>query len=423
MSLEIVQHLLTQTIGLNPRTVSARSVDRAIRARMAANDDKTETTYVARLAGDRNEIDALIEEVVIPETWFFRDTEPFVFLSRFIRQEWAPRGNRPLKALSIPCSTGEEPYSIVMTCLDAGLAPHEFRVDAVDISRASIKKAGNGVYGRSSFRENDRGERRRYFQQDGSSWVLNDSIRKYVRFTKGNILNPGAMTLNSPYDIIFCRNLLIYLDKKSRKQATGNIDLLLAPQGIVFLGYAETRQHFFPQYQAENHPRCYAARKTEHGKNVSEIKKAGPAERNTSPSPAVLKSNHERKKQASKSLPPPDQKVNDSLTASPTPASLSVARQLADSGQLTAAETICQDILSRDVTEANAYALLGIINLARNDEEQAIRCFDRAVYLDPGHRDALTYLGLIMEKTGRSEQAALYQQRLLRLRDRESGHQ
>ena len=89
-----------------------------------------------------HELQALIEEVAIPESWFFRDSRPFEILATFARSGWVERPDRkPLTVLSVPCAGGEEPYSIAMTLLEAGLPLERFRVDAVDVSERSLARA------------------------------------------------------------------------------------------------------------------------------------------------------------------------------------------------------------------------------------------------------------------------------------------
>ena len=102
------------------------------------------------------ELQELIDTVAVPETWFFRDRGAFIALARIALDAMVRRGPTDvLRILSVPCSTGEEPYSIAMSLLDAGLSPQRFQVEAIDISHRAIERARAGVYRRNSFRGQD----------------------------------------------------------------------------------------------------------------------------------------------------------------------------------------------------------------------------------------------------------------------------
>ena len=120
-----------------------------------------------------DEVQALVEEVVVPESWFFRDDRPFEVLADFARAGWLVDPARPpLSALSLPCAGGEEPYSIAMTLLEAGLPAGRFRVDAVDVSARSLARAIAGVYGPNSFRGAGRRLRPAYFREQNGAFTL-----------------------------------------------------------------------------------------------------------------------------------------------------------------------------------------------------------------------------------------------------------
>ena len=95
----------------------------------------------------------MIEEVVVPESWFFRDERPFRWLADHVRARWITSpGRPPLHALSLPCAGGQEPYSIAITLRDAGLPAARFRIDAVDVSARLLEVVRRGVYSANSFR-------------------------------------------------------------------------------------------------------------------------------------------------------------------------------------------------------------------------------------------------------------------------------
>ncbi|MCT1146033.1 chemotaxis protein CheR, partial [Pseudomonas aeruginosa] len=160
------ERLLKSRIGLDASSVGSAVIERAVRQRMSGLALHDEDEYWMRLNGSPGEVQALIEAVVVPETWFFRYPESFTTLARLAFERLPSLGGgRALRILSLPCSTGEEPYSIVMALLDAGLSEYLFEVDALDVSARVIERASLGVYGRNSFRGDELGFRDRHFSE------------------------------------------------------------------------------------------------------------------------------------------------------------------------------------------------------------------------------------------------------------------
>ncbi len=230
-----IECLLQGRIGMDPASVGWRGIENAVRNRMVELGLQDISRYRGLLQNSKEEWDAFVEDVIVPETWFFRDREPYHYLRRFAG-DW-PERRGPVRILSLPCASGEEPYSIAMTFLDAGFAPDRFRIDAIDISRRALQKAVAGVYGRNSFRGSDLLFRNRYFKTMADAYRLNPEVRNAVRFAYGNLLE--SRTSIKAYDIIFCRNLLIYFSRDARKKAICILDEFLKPDGLIFTGHAE----------------------------------------------------------------------------------------------------------------------------------------------------------------------------------------
>ena len=166
----------------------------------------------------------------MPETWFFRDREAFAALALTVYEDWL--GAHPedhLRLLSLPSSTGEEPYSMAMALLDAGFPANRFRVDAVDISARALARAGHAVYGKNSFRGNELGFRDRHFEATAHGYRLSDAVRRQVQFQQGNLLAAGFLPGVESYDVIFCRNVLIYFDRAAQDRALTVLVRLLTP--------------------------------------------------------------------------------------------------------------------------------------------------------------------------------------------------
>ncbi|MCI4370760.1 MAG: protein-glutamate O-methyltransferase CheR, partial [Thermoplasmata archaeon] len=237
----VVERMLADRIGLDPSSVGNALIARGVHARMAALGLRSKLEYDRALIdrGDE-EVQALVEEVVVPESWFFRDDRPFEILAGFARVGWlADPARPPLSALSIPCAGGEEPYSIAMTLLEAGLPSGRFRVDAVDVSARSVARAIAGVYGPNAFRGSGSPARSGYFREHNGAFTVDAIVRSSVRFHLGNLLDPALFVDRPAFDVVFCRNLLIYLDDESRARAFATLDRLIADGGLLFLGHAD----------------------------------------------------------------------------------------------------------------------------------------------------------------------------------------
>ncbi len=193
------ERLLKSRIGLDASSVGSAVIERAVRQRMSGLALHDEDEYWMRLNGSPGEVQALIEAVVVPETWFFRYPESFTTLARLAFERLPSLGGgRALRILSLPCSTGEEPYSIVMALLDAGLSEYLFEVDALDVSARVIERASLGVYGRNSFRGDELGFRDRHFSEVADGYQLAEQVRRKVRFRCGNLLDPGLLAGEAP---------------------------------------------------------------------------------------------------------------------------------------------------------------------------------------------------------------------------------
>ena len=209
MSLPQIIALLRETLGLDVASVGVSLIERAVKRRVNANDLRDISQYADLLQRSEPELQSLFEAVVIPETFFFRYPESFAALRQIVGEQFL-FGTQKMRALSVPCSTGEEPYSIAMTLLDAGLSLEKFQIDAIDISAHLLDIARLGLFGSNSFRGSELQFRNQYFQKTDAGFRLCDRVRQCVKFEQGNVLEERFRFGSEPYDFIFCRNLLIY---------------------------------------------------------------------------------------------------------------------------------------------------------------------------------------------------------------------
>ena len=208
MNTAAVEELLREAIGLDVSTIGRGVLERALRRQFAARADEEPAEWARRLRAEPELLRRVIEEMVVPETWFFRDGKAFEVLAG---EAVKRRGRgRPLRVLSLPCATGEEAWTIAITLREAGFAPGDFTVSGRDVSVAATSAARRGTYGKNSFRGGVGDWRARWLEPAGEGWRIGEALRAGVDFAEANIFasrGPG-----DPFDFVFCRNLLIYFD-------------------------------------------------------------------------------------------------------------------------------------------------------------------------------------------------------------------
>src|SRR5262245_45557195 len=160
-----IEILLKQSIGLDAAAIGSSIIERAVRQRVQACCLQDWREYAGRIRSSDTELQSLIEAVVVPETWFFRDKNAFSAMVSLLRRwDRTARPTDPLHLLSAPCSAGEEPYSMAMALLDAGFTLDQLRIEGWDISSQALARARTAAYGRNSFRGPDVAFRQRHFE-------------------------------------------------------------------------------------------------------------------------------------------------------------------------------------------------------------------------------------------------------------------
>ncbi|HUQ05803.1 MAG TPA: CheR family methyltransferase [Kofleriaceae bacterium] len=411
MSNERVRQVLAGEIGLAADVLGTTTLGRAVLDRMRALGIPTVDAYSERLEKDRGERSALIEDIVVPETWFFRDGEPFRVIARMVR-EWQP--GRLLRALSMPCATGEEPYSLVMTLVEDGFDLERLAITAVDVSARSLERARRGVYGRNSFRGGDDASliRSRHFRPappgpSGEEWQLDERIRRCVELVQGNALGLAGL-VRGPFDVILCRNLLIYLTAEARARVLTSLVGLLSEEGLLVVGHADLIDSRAYGLALHGDPSGFAYTR------ASVV--PPPARHDTAPMPSLAPEAATRLTPAVSSAP-----RTSSRAVSPQPVPreetpLQRARGLADRGDLAAAATLLVGLVDQLGPDGDAYHLLGMVESARGDRAAAEKYLSRALYCDPSNQATLLQLALLAEHRGDAPAAANFRRRAARLR-------
>lgn len=415
MTLPRFQQLLKQAMGLDAASVGISAVERAVQARLRACGLATVEDYLALVLASRAELQQLVEAVAVPETWFFRDPRAFATMARFAVEQWLPtHPEGTLRLLSIPSSTGEEPYTMAMALLDAGFPAHRFQVEGIDISERVLAQARQGIYGRNSFRGADLAYRDRYFVAQGSNHRLSDAVRERVRFVQGNLLDPLFGAQAEPYDIVFCRNLMIYFDSDDQSRAVAVLRRMLADDGMLFVGHSESGLLLDKSFESARIPLAFAFRKSIGPRGPRLVTPPAPKAERAPVVPVPLPVRRPPIAPARKAgLPRP------AASSGNGPQNLAEIGRMADQGRLTEASAACTAYLSWHGPSADALYLLGVISDAAGDPARAVDCYRKVLYLDPIHHEALAHLALLLERQGDRAGAERLQQRTQRLQQSE----
>ncbi len=206
----------------------------------------TEQDLLRRLK-DQRFFEDFISVITVNETYFFREKEHISLLPKLIKRE------RLLKAriLSIPCSTGEEPLSIVMELLESMGSTFRFDVVGVDVDKRAIDIARKGIYSRRSVMRVPPALLRKYFEEYNGAYKVKTELKLKVKYYVGNVFDVSFLKSLGIFDFIFCRNLLIYFDTKKRTEALNNLAQIHKSGGYLFISKTETLLGLVVPYKRE----------------------------------------------------------------------------------------------------------------------------------------------------------------------------
>ncbi len=354
----------------------------------------------------------LIEEIIVPETWFFRDEFAFEALIAQLNKKITINNNLPVRVLSLPSSTGEEAYSIAIKLFENGYKSDMFSIDAFDISQRNIDSAQRGNYRQHSFR-NKLPERimKKYFTVDKENdvHIINDEVKNMVHFEQKNLFHSDTLNIPSYYDAVFCRNLLIYFNSNEKKKAIDKIHATLKDKGILLIGHSETSIIPTQHYAQCGIPRSFGfikstrpikRKKITASRKTIAAKKPVQAKKNTPPPVAIVNTPQPKKQQAAVS--------KEKVANEP---SLTEARKLADRSQFKEALAMLNSFSSSQHS-ADYFTLTGTINSALKDFDQAETAYRKALFLSPQHQEALIHLAFLLEKKGEHKKSQLLRKRV-----------
>ena len=230
-------------------------IERRVAARMARAGTLSFSSYMTLLRVDEEEAEALINSFTVNETYFYREEHQLACLGHSMLPELvARRGPGDLVRIwSVPCSTGEEPYSVAIWLLENWPLVDAYNIEIVgsDIDTRALADALVGDYAPRALSRLPADVVERYFEptRDGSRRIIHD-LKESVKFTPVNLMDKESMAAQGRFDVIFCRNVLIYFDDQSRLGAAHNLYEALQPGGFICLGHTESMSRITSRFLA-----------------------------------------------------------------------------------------------------------------------------------------------------------------------------
>lgn len=413
--------------------------------------------YLDQLAKLRSgdEIGNLARELTVTETYFLRNLDQFKAYTEVALPNCGASkdSGQRIDILSAGCASGEEPYSLAIAANEySSFSANRLSITGIDINPAMLQKASRAQYSKWSLRECPQELKDRWFARDGDAFVLNDAIRRSVNFETRN-LSRDAPEFWRPnrFDIVFCRNVLMYFSAAQMQAAIARIARAITPGGYLFLGHAETLRGISNDFHlCHTHGTFYYQRKEQLTPYVApygstpqpEVNNWQPAIHHTDTSwIAAIQGASER----IHALMPPIATVGEATYTKTitTDANNDVPRQsanldraleslrseqfgqtlrhlgdlddehafdpdvlllkaisLSQSGALTLAETACRELLQRDEMSAGAHYVLALCREGAGDIDGALEHDQTAVYLDPAFAMPRFHIGLLTRRRG-----------------------
>jgi chemotaxis protein methyltransferase CheR len=244
--------LIERRLGLRYEDSRYPALGEALQARARARRvEPAQYLLLLQSPAEHGEWRALAQILTVGETYFFRHIEQFrAFAEAALPDRLAAAGNRKLRVLSAGCSTGEEPYTLAMlVCETMPDRVRDVSIVALDLNAEALEKARAAEYPSWALRETPPPMLEKYFRRRGERYQLDDRIRAMVRYEERNLLDEEAALWHpASYDIIFCRNVLMYFGAQTMRRVVARFARALAPGGYLFAGHAETLRGASPDF-------------------------------------------------------------------------------------------------------------------------------------------------------------------------------
>jgi chemotaxis protein methyltransferase CheR len=426
MSTGVVQfrELLARWLGWTFDDKDVTQLDNVLGERAGASG-LARSDYLSRLGAGRwnSEVAELAERLSITETYFFRHGEQF----RAVRETALPEriaarsSYRMLRLLSVACSSGEEAYSLAIAGLQARPGPDWLvSVTGVDANPAMLRKPGTGRYSSWSLRETPADVRGRWFHPVDGGFQVNDEIRALVRFSRHNVADEDPdLWAPGQYDVIFCRNLLMYLTRPVATTLIRRMTEALAVGGYLFLGHTDSLGSRPEGLEPQHDHQTFYYRRPEPASTPTPLPRPAPL---PEPHRPVLPVTEEDAYNRALGLLQADrfaealELITDRLPGKPRPRdTLLHGVLLVQTGRLAEAATVARTLVEVDGLNPDAHQLLGLCLEGGHAVDDAIAQYRLAAFLDPGFALARLRLGQLARRRGEDRPAAADFERALGL--------
>jgi chemotaxis protein methyltransferase CheR len=400
--------ILSDRLGLSLAGTSADDLTALLAERVAAVG-RSPAAYLDELAAGplHDEPAVLAPRLTVPETYLFRHMEQLRAVAEVVvPQRVRARGSAgELRVLSAGCATGDEAYTLAMVVRDALPGPAwTVSVDGVDLNPGVLRLARRGRFSTWSLRATPEAVRRRWFHPDGDGMVVCDEIRRMVRFLVGNLVeNDPRWSSPGGYDVVFCRNVLMYLTPRHAADAVARLVTALAPGGFLFLGHAETAYGRAANLDLRHSHETFYFQRTADLADSAEPAPAAPQAVPVSPDRRRPQRPRRSATDVALDLLRQERLVEAlaMVTSEPGPeARLLRAALLTDLGRLEEAEAECHRMLDANGLDAGAHYLLAVCREGAGDLGAATSLARTAAHLDPGFAMPRLRLGLLARRRG-----------------------
>lgn len=242
-------------------------VDKRLEERIERTESGNFRGYFTKLRFEASgeELQHLTNLMTVNETYFFREEYQFQCLVKSMLPDLTrrKRNTGPIRIWVIPSSSGEEPYSIAIYLLEywAGINDFDIEIVSSDIDTKILALARQGLYSERSVQNLPESLLRKYFKRNATGYQIGDSLRDAVEFTRVNLSERADTRAYRDFDVVFCRNLLIYFDDTSRKAAAETFFDALKPGGYICLGHSESMSRFSSLYTVRKFPEAIVYQK------------------------------------------------------------------------------------------------------------------------------------------------------------------
>ncbi len=369
-------------LGIDIKSLGTLMVEQALAARIRKTQ-LSEDVYLRVLETNDIEQENFCQLLLVSESWFEREQQPIECALKALQNNFSQIG-----VLSVPCARGEEAITTLAVAMRLGIMPSQVSIEGYDASETAVAQAKLFLYGEYSFRGTSEWFRNSFFSKTGEGYHLNPELRSSFHFSTANLLDPFWKPLRSQFELILCRNLLIYLRPRVRHQLLTKLSTLLHPKGLIVTTYSEASLLLEVGFQKERISTAIFSpipkQELLAPLKLAKTTKIGPSKRNVVRTPTqstVTRSASElASPNASRKFESRSPDITDDI------------RFLADTGRLDEAFSLGLELLEARPNDAQSHFLLGVIASSCGQIEQARSWIERALLLDPQHEDAKIYL-------------------------------